>query len=75
MWKLFVFANASVENIDRSIPAQNDLPSPRTRIARASPSTAARSVASPSSRNITSLTALRLSGRVRVIEQTPSSTS
>ena len=55
------------------MPAQKDVPSPRTRMARASPSVAARSVASPSSRNITSFTALRLSGRASVIEHTPSS--
>src|SRR5205085_11023919 len=62
-------------NVVTSIPAQNDFPSPPTSTRRTGPSMAASCVASPSSSNMPSFMALRLSGRASVIDPTPSATS
>ena len=59
----------------RSAPAQNARPAPVTMTARTPSSASARSHASPSSRSMVVVTALRRSGRFKVTVQTPSCTS
>lgn len=65
----------TLPSTDRSIPAQNARPAPVTTTARTASSSLARRNAATSSSAISTVNALRLSGRFKVSVRIPSSTA